>query len=195
MGCSGTSCGWRRADPEEPLACGCTAPADGAQMNWKMACTLQCYFQMINVAALYFPCKCLNPILGLETCGSGVFPYKKSCFHTDKGVQPEILQNIDTEKHFFLKKKKKKASNVTNPSTGNLAKKKSFLLVNIDRFLLPNLISSQEGQKSFSWNFKKLGKKYKVYKFLSMLLLILPSLLETHWTWNLSGLKTNQVTF
>lgn len=108
-----------------------------------------CYFQMIKVAALYFPCKYLNPILGLETCGSGDFPYKKSCFHTDKGVQHEILQNIDTEKRFFLKKKKK-ASNVTNPSIGNLAKKKSFLLVNIDRFLLPSLISSQEGQKSFS---------------------------------------------
>jgi len=35
MGCS--SCGWRRADPEEPLACGCVALADGTHISWKVA--------------------------------------------------------------------------------------------------------------------------------------------------------------
>lgn len=93
----------------------------------------------------------------------------------------------DSEKCFFLKK----ASNVTNPSIGNVAEKKIIIIIfSLDehrQVLLPSLILSQKGQKSFSWSFKKLGKKYKVYKFLSMLLLILPSLLEIHWTQNPSG--------
>ena len=49
--------------------------------------------------------------------------------------------------------------------------RKVFSLGEHRQVLLPSSISSQEGQKSFSWNLKKRGKKYKVYKFLSMLLL------------------------
>jgi len=44
--------------------------------RWPWA--LQHYLQMTEVAALDFPCKSLNPLLRLESCGSGDSAYKKA---------------------------------------------------------------------------------------------------------------------
>lgn len=93
-------------------------------------CILQCCLQMIKVIALYFHCKCLIPSwhwksVALRTLPTKrLFPHRKTC--------ETWIFCTDSEKCFFLKK----ASNATNPSIGNIAekKKKSFLLMNIDKF-------------------------------------------------------------
>lgn len=100
---------------------------------------------MTEVEALYFHCKCLTSLLGLESCGYGAFAYKKAVSTQTSEYNVKSCKTAP-EKYFLLKKS---PSNFTNPSIGNLAEK-VFSLGAHRQVFTPSLIPSQEGQKSFS---------------------------------------------